>query len=313
MRKTFINKLTELAQEDKDIFLITGDLGFSVFEEFISRFPDQFLNAGLSEQCMIGTAAGMAMEGKKVFVYSIIPFVLYRPLEQIRNDLCYQKVPVKLIGVGSGLAYASAGGTHQAVEDLGIATSLPDMMVFAPGDPLEVERIIESSLDFDLPCYIRLNKSADPVIHSTDSITSFQIGSPAAIRNDGQDVVIFAIGNMLPLAIDISEVLKDSHIGSSVYSVHTLKPINKNDFIEVIKDSNIIVTLEEHIGSNGLKAAITDIVVESVSAKTVLSFHLPDNFIHIVGDHTHLRKQFGLTCEQISKKIRDTVKGPRPD
>lgn len=303
MKKAFVRKLIELAEKDKDIILLTGDLGFSVFEEFRERFPKQFLNVGLSEQFMIGMAAGLAMEGKKVFAYSIIPFLIYRVFEQIRNDLCYQKVPVKLVGAGGGFSYGSQGGTHHAIEDLGVATSLPDMMVFAPSDPLEVKKIVENSLSFDLPCYVRLNRARDPVIHSEDSIKNFKIGSPLKVKGDSNNIVIFALGNMLPVAVEISNILKCRNIKNSIYSVHTLKPVNKNDFAKIIEDSEIIVSLEEHIDSNGLKAIINNIIVEYALAKKVLSFNLPDKFIHIVGSQTYLRKQFALTSEQISKRI----------
>lgn len=303
MRKAFVRKLTELAEKDKDVILLTGDLGFSLFEEFKERFPKQFLNVGLSEQCMIGMAAGLALEGKKVFVYSIIPFLIYRAFEQIRNDLCYQKLRVKLIGAGSGFVYGGQGGTHHAIEDLGVVTSLPDMMVFAPSDPLEVEKIVENSLSFDLPCYMRLNRVRDSVIHSENSIKNFKIGSPLEVKGDSNNIVIFALGNMLLAAVEISNILEYRNIKNSVYSVHTLKPVNKNDFVKIMKDSEIIVTLEEHIDSNSLKAIINNIIVEYALAKKVLSFDLPDKFIHIVGSQTHLRKQFGLTNDEISKRI----------
>jgi len=303
MRKAFIRELTELAGKDKDIILLTGDLGFSLFEEFKERFPNQFLNVGVSEQCMIGIAAGLAIEGKKVFVYSIITFLLYRAFEQIRNDLCYQRLPVKLIGAGGGFSYGAQGGTHHAVEDLAVATSIPEMMVFAPGDALEVKKIIESSLSFTLPCYVRLNKLENSVMHSKKSIKKFKIGSPLKVKMDSNNIAIFAIGNMLSLAVETSNILESKGIKNSVYSIHTLKPINQNDFIKIIKDSEIIVILEEHIDNSGLKAIINNSIVKYALTKRVLSFNLPDKFIHIVGNQAYLRKQFALTSEEICKRI----------
>ena len=139
MRKAFINKLTQLVSKNKDIYLLTGDLGFSLFDEFKNNFLDNYLNVGVSESNMIGMAAGLALARKQVFVYSIIPFVTLRCLEQIRNDLCYQRLPVKIIGVGEGLSYGTAGATHHALEDIAIMSALPEMTVIAPGDPKEVE------------------------------------------------------------------------------------------------------------------------------------------------------------------------------
>ena len=137
MRKSFVKKITELVQRNKNIYLLTGDLGFSVFDEFKIRFPDNYINVGISEANMIGMAAGMAMCGKQVFVYSIIPFITFRCLEQIRNDLCLQNLPVKIIGVGEGLSYGTSGPTHHSIEDIGVMSSLPNLVIISPGDPLE--------------------------------------------------------------------------------------------------------------------------------------------------------------------------------
>lgn len=308
MRKAFIKTLIKFAKKDKAIMLLTGDLGFSVFEEFKEKSPQQYLNVGLSEQTMISIAAGLALEGKKVFVYSIIPFLLYRTLEQIRNDLCYQKLPVKLVGVGSGLSYGAQGGTHQAIEDLAVATSLPEIMVFAPGDPLEAEKIIESSLNFNLPCYIRLNKAHDPIIHSKNSIKNFKIGMPLKVRGGGEKIVIFSLGNMLPAAVEVSKKLASQGVKNCLYSIHTLKPLNKASFARIIKNSKIIITLEEHLLLNGLKSLISNIIVETGLNKKVLPFALPDKLIHTVGNQNYLRSVFGLTAEQIFQKIRKNVR-----
>ena len=174
MRKAFVNKLTQLVNKNKDIYLLTGDLGFSVFDEFKNNFHDNYLNVGVSESNMIGMAAGLALAGKQVFVYSIIPFVTLRCLEQIRNDLCYQRLPVKIIGVGEGLSYGTAGATHHALEDIAIMSALPEMTVIAPGDPKEVECAVANSLELKGPCYIRLGKTGEPILHKKGF--SFEIG-----------------------------------------------------------------------------------------------------------------------------------------
>lgn len=303
MRNTFARKLTELANVDKDIILITGDLGFSVFDEFKERFPEQFLNIGLCEQSMIGISAGMALEGKKVFVYSIIPFLIYRTLEQIRNDLCYQEVPVKLIGVGSGFAYGAEGGTHHAIEDLGIMTSLPNMMVFSPGDPLEVEKIVENSLFFNQPCYIRLNKNGDPIINTKETIKFFEIGKPLMIKGQNGKITIFSTGNTLSLGLEVFEELSNKNIKSCLYSFHTLKPIFSSYIKDIIKESEIIVTIEEHFERNGIGYLISQQIVENQLTQKILNFNLTDNIKHMVGSQNFLRESYKITKSNIIKSI----------
>src|SRR4030042_3185959 len=173
MRNAFAKKLFQLAKKNKDIFLLTGDLGFAVFEKFQRSFPKRFFNAGVAEQNMLGVAAGLALSGKTVFVYSIIPFVTMRCLEQIRNDICMQDLDVKIIGVGAGLNYGPAGPTHHAIEDISIMRSLPNMMVVSPASPREAALALEASLCCKKPVYIRLSKSIGPIEISEGS---FQMG-----------------------------------------------------------------------------------------------------------------------------------------
>ena len=304
MRKAFVRKLIQLSEQDKEILLLTGDLGFSVFDEYKEKFPKQFLNVGVSEQCMVGMAAGLALEGKKVFVYSIIPFLIYRSFEQIRNDLCYQKLPVKLIGIGSGLAYGGQGGTHHAIEDLGIMTSLPEMMVFAPADPFEVEKIMDHALDFDQPCYIRLNRAEDPPIHTLETISHFEIGKPLKVRGSGTEgVTVLASGNVLSWAIEIFEALDSKGIRASVYSLHTLKPLDGEALRTILKPSGLVVTMEEHVQSNGLFSLVSTLMQSKGFLKNILCVSLQDCFIHDVGRQEFLRESACLKNSEIIDTI----------
>ena len=159
MRTAFVNTLIELAEKDENIYLLTGDLGFSVLEGFIQKFPERFINCGVAEQNMMGVAAGLALSGKKPYVYSIIPFVTMRCFEQVRNDICYQNLDVKIVGVGSGLAYGFLGATHHAIEDIAILRVLPNMTILSPGDPTEARELTLKSYQTKNPTYLRLNKS----------------------------------------------------------------------------------------------------------------------------------------------------------
>jgi transketolase len=162
MRTAFIKALTDLAETDNRIWLVTGDLGFSVLEEFASRFPDRYLNVGVAEQNMTGVAAGLAMSGKIVFTYSIANFPTLRCLEQVRNDVCYHNANVKIVAVGGGLAYGAQGYTHHAIEDLAILRALPNIRVIAPGDPAETRAAVMAIVNTPGPCYLRLGKAGEP-------------------------------------------------------------------------------------------------------------------------------------------------------
>ncbi len=180
MRTAFIETLFELAKEDKRVTLVVGDLGFGVVTRFMQELPGQFVNAGVAEQNMTGMAAGMAMSGKIVFTYSIANFPVLRPLEQIRNDVCYHNANVKIVSVGGGLGYGSLGPSHHATEDLAIMRVLPNMIVLAPNDPIETRLAVKAVADHKGPCYLRLGRAGEPIVHSGD--VPFQLGKAILVR-----------------------------------------------------------------------------------------------------------------------------------
>ncbi len=304
MRKAFIKKLTELVEKDKDIQLLTGDLGFSVLDDFKMNFPNNYLNVGLMEANMIGMAAGMSLSGKKVFVYSIIPFITYRVLEQIRNDLCYQEVPVKIIGVGEGLSYGVAGATHHSIEDIAVMSALPNMIVISPGDPIEVEMAIEKSLNLDLPCYIRLAKSGDPVINNSD--IDFEIGKGLILKK-GRDVLIVSTGNMLEVGTKVVEKLEKINVSTELVSMHTIKPFDENLLISESKNKKLVVSIEEHVKTGGLASRVADVLISNEIRIKFLRVGLPDKFIHVVGEQEYLRDLYGLTPDKITDKILEKL------
>ena len=180
MRNTFINAVIGSFQSRQDIFIISGDAGLGVFDDFKHAHPDKFLNLGVAEQNMAGFSAGLAMSGYKVFTYNIIPFVLYRCYEQIRNDICYQELPVVLVGIGSGVTYAPQGMTHYSVEDIGVAKTLPNLAIISPCDPVEAQLAAQYALDSKMPVYIRLAKRGEPVLHQN---TDFDLRRPMVLRD----------------------------------------------------------------------------------------------------------------------------------
>jgi len=301
MREAFVKKLMELAGKDKSVYLITADTGFNVLDEFKKVFPDRFLNVGISEASMIGIASGLALCGKKVFLYAIVPFITMRCFEQIRVDLCYQNLPVKLIGVGQGLTYGTAGATHHSIEDIGLMNCLPNMTVICPGDPLEVEKAVESSMCLGGPCYIRLGKSGEKVIHPPP-LKSFVIGKGIRIQK-GKDIALIATGNMLETAKDVYELLVQKGFHPELISMHTIKPLDERLIIETAARCKLMVTVEEHSRIGGLGYNVANVMVENNLKAKLIKIALPDKFVDVVGCQEDLREYFGLTVERITEAI----------
>lgn len=305
MRKAFINTLTKICEEDKNTILVTGDLGFSVFETFRDKFPNQFLNAGVAEANLIGMSAGMAMGGMKVYAYSIAPFLVYRAFEQIRNDVSYHNLPVKIVGVGGGLAYGNAGPSHHATEDIALMTSVPNMTVICPGDPLEVEKAILASHNLDGPIYIRLNRSGDSIIHRNSEI-DFKIGK-GLILNKGEDVLIVTTGNMLEVGDKLAKRLDKYGLSISLISMHTLKPFDSALVNKESRGKKLIISLEEHSPYGGLSSLMSRTLVMNGIHTLYLPFTLPDIFTKVSASQTFLREIYGIDADSIFLKVIRTL------
>lgn len=291
MRSTFINTLLEQAKMDDRIFIVTPDLGFSVFEEFASLFPDRFLNVGIAEQNAVGIAAGLALSGKIVYVYSIIPFVTMRCFEQIRVDLAYMNTNVRLVGAGAGFTYGPAGATHHAIEDIAIMRSLPNMTVLCPGDPVELKCLLNESFHHQGPIYFRLGRNGESVIHSKQ--TAIKIGDVIEITN-GKDAALLVTSNMLEEGKKWAEEQAQKGHSPMLVSIPTIKPIDA-DAIKRIIDRNIpIRTLEEHNIIGGLGSAVAEIIAEYGKPVDFKRIGVQDQYSHYVGSHMFIREKFGL-------------------
>lgn len=300
MRTAFINTLCQLAEKDKKIFLLTGDLGFSILERFRDRFPNRFINAGVAEANMIGVAAGLALSGKIIFVYSIVPFLTMRCFEQVRNDLCQQRVNVKLVGIGGGLSYGAAGPTHHSIEDIAIMRALPNMVVLCPGDPVETELSIKSVVLYQGPAYIRLGKSNEPEVHF--NTPNFKIGRGITIKN-GSDITIIATGNMLYTAREVTNGLEKNGFSIRLISMHTIKPLDKNIIMRAAQETKAIFTIEEHNIIGGLGSAAAEVLGESNYKILFRRIGLFDQYLRAVGSQMYLRKKSGLSVERIVSNI----------
>lgn len=300
MRAAFSRWISEEAERDASVLLLTADLGYSVFDDYRRAHPSNFLNVGVAESLMIGLAAGAAMQGRRVFTYSIATFLVYRPIEQIRVDLCYQQIPVCLVGAGGGLSYADAGATHHATEDLAVMSALPGMTVLAPGDPLEAEALLDQVRELNGPSYLRLGRGKDKMVHERKP--PLQIGHPIKIV-DGADVSILAIGNMLPSAMEASRKLKQAGVSAGVTSFHTLKPFSEEYVLREARSVGRIVTLEEHVPQGGLFSWCAQTISRSRANTRLFGLSLPDAYVHQSGNQDYLRRCAGLDVDSICQKI----------
>ena len=300
MRNHLINKIIELAGQNENMMLITADLGFSVIEKFKERFPNRYINVGIAEQNMAAIAAGLALEGNTVFIYSIGNFPTLRCIEQIRNDICYHNANVKILAVGSGFAYGTLGMTHHATEDLAIMRALPNMKVFTPCDSISAEAIAQAICKINGPCYVRLERGGEPEIFSKDE--KFEIGKLKEIRK-GYDIAVITIGTVINEAIKAADILREQNKNISVYSVYSLKPIDKEQILEIAKKYKYIITVEEHQITGGLGSTIAEIIAENNMVTKIIRLGLNDEFTSVVGNQEYLREVYKIDYKTIIRKI----------
>jgi len=299
MRTAFIKQLTEEAKVNEKIFLVVADLGFSVIEEFAERFPDRFLNVGIAEQNMIGVAAGLAKEGFNVYVYSIGNFPTLRCIEQIRYDVAYHNLNVKIVSVGAGYSYGSLGASHHGTEDLGMLRTIPNMMVCSPGDPIEVKALTTFSANYNGPIYLRLGKAGEAIVHSGD--VSLEVGCLLPVLvNENSDKALLVSGSILNYAL---EFVKRNALSINLFSVPFIKPLNNTCLKEfVIKFSNIII-LEEHQKSCGVSSAIVEVINDLYAEGEVPIYPkikriaINDCFYSVSGSQEYIRERAGLVLD----------------
>ena len=301
MRDSFLAALTSLAEKDKDIVLLTADLGYGVFEEFESRFPGQYFNVGVAEQNMTGVASGLSLEGKKVVTYSIGNFPTLRCLEQIRNDACYHDANITVVASGGGFSYGSLGMSHHATEDLAILRSLPNISVVAPCTANEAGEAITAMIQGGGVGYLRLDKtSAD----NSSIERPFIIGKSRRYK-EGKDITLVATGGILDDVNIASVELKKLGIDARVVGMHSIKPIDIDEIIDAATNTGGIVTVEEHNKDGGLGSAISEVCMDfGVIPKKFLRIGLDNMYSSIVGSQQYLRSRYEMDSEAIVNKVK---------
>ena len=303
MRNTFSKKIEEYAEKDDRIVLLVGDVGFSVFENFKEKFPDRFFNTGISEQNMIGLAAGLALTGKKVFVYSIMPFVTYKVVEQLRNDLCYQDLDVVVVGVGSGYTYGTSGFSHHGTEDIGVLKSLPNLTILSPSDPEELRQLLDCCLEYKHPVYIRLSKNNEPTFNKEKNVmigkAYYIIKGNNKSNNKETDAALISHGNIMSEVMKAYEELSKQSISVSVISCPTIKPLDTTFIEKVLTSHKHIFVIEEHNKIGGLGESIG-----IIGNKQINQIAINDTFMNVGGDLPYLRKVAGIDSENIIKTVK---------
>lgn len=301
MRDTFVATLIELAENDPTVHLITGDLGFGVLKPYWERFPDQFTNAGIAEQNMTSFAAGMALEGKTVFTYSIGNFPTIRALEQIRNDCAYHEANVKIVCVGGGFVYGSLGMSHHATEDIAVMRALPGVTVLAPADPVEARVATRAIYEHHGTAYLRLGRGGERVIHHGHEPASVSRALP--IR-DGEDVAILSTGAIVDEVLEARTILASHGLQPAVLTFPTVKPIDEQAIRYHAAAFSLLVTVEEHNIVGGFGGAVSEVVAEIRTPRArVVRIGLEDRYSSVVGSQKYLRDVYGMSASNIADRV----------
>lgn len=302
MRNAFVARLSQLAETDKRIFLVTGDLGFGVLDDFEKRFPKQYLNAGVAEQNMTAIATGLAMEGHVAFTYSIGNFPTLRCLEQLRNDACYHGANVKAVSVGGGFSYGQLGMSHHATEDLSILRALPGIAVCAPGSAFEATQATDAVIAHEGPVYLRLERAAADF--SDDPTNPFVFGRARTLC-EGNDFTLIGAGGIASELVAAAMILRGEGIRCRVLSLHTLKPLDAEAIIASAEQTGGILTVEENTILGGLGGAVAEICLEHrVRPRKFRRLGIRDAYVSVVGDQDFLRAQVGIDRASIASAVR---------
>ena len=303
MRDTFTRCLEAYAETHPELVLVTGDLGFGVLFPYMKKFPDRFINAGIAEQAMMSMAAGLALEGKTVVVYSIGNFPTLRCLEQIRNCCAYHDLNVKIVCVGAGFVYGTLGMTHHATEDMSALRLLPGVKVYAPADAVETEAVMGPFLSEPGVAYLRIGRGGERRSHEEGALTGYESGR-AIEQCEGTDAYILTAGNMLPSAIDAAALLREKGYSIGVASFPTVKPIDAEYLQKVCEKTSLIYTLEEYNIMGGFGGAVCEAVCGFEGSRArVVRIGLNDTYCAVVGNQTYLEKHFGLDAESVANRV----------
>jgi transketolase len=313
MRNKFASTFYELGTTDLRLVVVVADISpAGSIAKFREDFPDRFINTGVAEQVMIGLCAGMAQKGLRPFAYTIATFAVFRPYEMIRDDLCYQDLPVTIVGIGGGVSYSTLGGTHHAMEDVALMTSLPNMSVFAPCDPAETEAATRwLATQNQHPAYLRLGKAGEPDVTS-HALDPFEFGRIRRLR-EGRGTAFLTYGPITKTVLDVADTLQAAGgTPASVIVVPTLKPLDQDGIAGILSRHDRVVVVEEHVPHGGLGSRVKELAWDINAGCDLRLFSLRDEFIHVYGSHQDVLSAHGLAPASIVAALsNETSRGAR--
>jgi transketolase len=304
MRDAFFDRLYELAKQDRNIMVISADMGAPSLDRFRRDLSIQYLNVGIAEQNMITVATGLALSGKKVFAYAIMPFATLRCYEITRVDLCMMNLPITIVGVGAGFSYDDSGPTHHATEDISAMRALPNMTILNASDSVMAAAFATMACEIPGPSYVRLDREVLPVTYQPG--TDFSAG--LIQLKAGKDIAIIATGNMVPKAHEIASRLAGHSVEAGVIDLFRLKPINKELLLEYICQSERVLTLEEHFLDGGMGSAVAEVMVDHGKTQPLKRFGIRDKYYYTYGGRANIQSACGLDVNTVTRAILEWVK-----
>jgi transketolase len=300
MRDSFVDKLYELAKQDNNIVLISPDMTGLNLQKFRKNLSGQFINSKAAEQNSLLIAAGLALSGKKPFVYSITPFVTTRIHEFIKLEMGVMKAPVTVVGLGAGISYVDSGPTHHALEDIGMMRAIPNIEILSPSDTVMAAAFAERTSKSKSPAYVRLDRQVVPVIYNEKD--KFEDGFFELKKGD--DICIVATGNMVHSALKVQEYFLKNNINIGVIDLYIIKPLNL-DIINYLKKYKTIITLEEHYLNGGIGSLISEIITDNNLSLKLLRMGVKDSFIYEYGGRDNIHKKLGIDADSVIEKIKN--------
>jgi transketolase len=307
MRDAFFETLERLMDSNKKIIFITADLGFKLFDRIAAQHPDRVINVGIREATMIGIAAGLSKEGFLPFVYSLVPFVSLRCMEQIRVDLCYNKLSAVLVGVGSGFAYGPNGPTHMGIEDIGVMSALPNLAILSPCDAFEVRMLLPQAICLKTPVYVRLARAGEPLCYDGNT-RILKVGRPSVLK-EGTDAAVITYSTMVHTVLTaVDELEKEKECSIRVISWHTLKPLKEEYILPLLADNIPVMVIEEQISGGSLGSQLALFLKEHAIHSPFSHLHLPEEYPNVCGDREYLLDCSKLSKRHIKRKIKAFLK-----
>ena len=300
MRRAFAKALCSAAERDPNVMFLTGDLGFQMFDEFISKFGQRYINVGIAEAQMVAMASGLAKEGFRPIVYSIASFMTARPFEQLRVCVAYPNSPVVIIGAGGGYTYSSGGVTHHAGDDLALMSILPGMTVVAPCDPIEIGALLPQMLKLSGPAYMRIGRFGEPEVHAVEP----PVLGKARLLAQGGKVAIVTTGDLAVIAQEAVNDLHKDGVSPLLYHFHTVKPLDVATLEQIAVKAHTIIVIEESSPVGGLASSIAGWLASGEHKSRLVRLGTPDKFLYSNPSRETLAKRYGYNKQAIIDSCR---------